>query len=78
MCMAPATRSRRSTAGVWMPMVVGGIGAGALSKLNAMGIKVYSSAAATVKENLSLLNESKLQELFSIHACRGHEGGCGH
>jgi predicted Fe-Mo cluster-binding NifX family protein len=43
-----------------------------------MGIKVYSSAAATVKENLSLLNESKLQELFSIHACRGHEGGCGH
>ena len=32
-------------------MVVGGIGAGALSKLNAMGIKVYGSAAVTVKEN---------------------------
>jgi len=30
-------------------MVVGGIGAGALSKLNAMGIKVYGFAAATVK-----------------------------
>jgi ArsR family transcriptional regulator len=59
-------------------MVVGGIGAGALSKLNAMGIKVYGSAAATVKENLSLLNESKLLELFSINACHGHEGGCGH
>ena len=59
-------------------MVVGGIGAGALSKLNAMGIKVYGSAAVTVKENLSLLNASKLQELFPINACRGHEGGCGH
>jgi ArsR family transcriptional regulator len=59
-------------------MVVGGIGAGALSKLNAMGIKVYGSAAATVKENLSLLNAGKLQELFSMHACRGHEGGCSH
>ncbi len=59
-------------------MVVGGIGAGALSKLNAMGIKVYGSAAATVKENLSLLNANKLQELFAMNACRGHEGGCGH
>ena len=59
-------------------MVVGGIGAGALSKLNAMGIKVYGSGAATVKENLTLLNAGKLRELFSIHACRGHEGSCGH
>ncbi len=59
-------------------MVVGGIGAGALSKLNAMGIKVYGSAAVTVKENLSRFNEGKLLELFPINACRGHEGGCGH
>ena len=59
-------------------MAVGGIGAGALSKLNAMGIKVYGSSAATVKENLALLNANKLQELFAMHACRGHEGGCGH
>lgn len=59
-------------------MVVGGIGAGALFKLNAMGIKVYGSAAATVKENLALLNANKLQELFVMQACRGHEGGCGH
>ncbi len=59
-------------------MVVGGIGAGALSKLNAMGIKVFGSAAATVKENLSLLKAGKLLELFPVNACRGHEGGCGH
>jgi ArsR family transcriptional regulator len=59
-------------------MVVGGIGAGALSKLNAIGIKVYGSSAVTVKENLALLNANKLQELFVMHACRGHEGGCGH
>jgi ArsR family transcriptional regulator len=59
-------------------MVVGGIGAGALSKLNAMGIKVYGSAAATVRGNLSLLKAGKLLELFPVNACRGHEGGCGH
>jgi hypothetical protein len=42
-----------------------------------MAIQIYGSAA-TVKENLALLNANKLRELFSIHACSGHEGGCGH
>jgi len=59
-------------------MVVGGIGAGALTKLNAMGIKVFGAAALSVKENLTLLDHNKLQELSIIGACRGHEGGCGH
>jgi predicted Fe-Mo cluster-binding NifX family protein len=60
-------------------MVVGGIGAGALSKLNAMGIKVYGAGAPTVKENLALLGENNLQELSVYNSCRGHEGGgCGH
>jgi len=59
-------------------MVVGGIGAGALSKLNAMGIRVYGSAAATVGENLDLLKSGNLRELMVMHACRGHEGGCNH
>ena len=59
-------------------MVVGGIGAGALTKLNALGIKVYGSGALTVKENLALLSENKLQELSGYNSCRSHQGECGH
>src|SRR4030066_1001407 len=59
-------------------MVVGGIGAGALAKLNALGIKVYGAGASTVKENLALLSENKLQELSVNNSCRAHEGGCSH
>ena len=58
-------------------IVVGGIGAGAIVKLNAMGIKVYGAAASTVKENLALLTKGGLQELNRDNSCRGHEGGCG-
>jgi predicted Fe-Mo cluster-binding NifX family protein len=59
-------------------MVVGGIGAGAINKLNAMGVKVYAAGAPTVKENLELLTENKLQELSIQNACRAHQGECGH
>jgi len=59
-------------------MVVGGIGAGALTKLNELGIRVYGAGASTVKENLSLLSENKLQELSVYNSCRSHQGGCGH
>ena len=59
-------------------MVVGGIGAGAINKLNAMGVKVYAAAAPTVKENLDLLTENRLQELSAHNACRAHQGECGH
>jgi predicted Fe-Mo cluster-binding NifX family protein len=59
-------------------VVVGGIGAGALIKLNADGIKVFRSVASTVKDNLNLLTENKLPELTMRSSCRGHQGGCGH
>jgi len=59
-------------------MIVGGIGAGAINKLNAMGVKVYAAGAPTVKENLALLNENKLQELTVDNSCRSHQGECGH
>ena len=62
-------------------VVVGGIGAGAITRLNAEGVKVYRAAAETVKQNLDLLKESKLPELSVQHACGGHthgQGGCGH
>jgi predicted Fe-Mo cluster-binding NifX family protein len=59
-------------------LVVGGIGGGALMKLNAMGVKVYGAEAKTVKDNLGLLKEKKLQEISMDRSCRAHEGGCGH
>jgi len=59
-------------------VVVGGIGAGAIRGLNAQGIKVYRAMAMTVKENLDLLVDGKLPEMTMMHACGGHEGGCGH
>jgi len=62
-------------------VVVGGIGAGAITKLQAQGVKVYRSAAATVKQNLDLLKGGKLPELSVQNACGGHQegqGGCSH
>ncbi|HOJ72249.1 MAG TPA: NifB/NifX family molybdenum-iron cluster-binding protein [Syntrophorhabdaceae bacterium] len=59
-------------------VVVGGIGAGAIRGLNAAGIKVYKSLKETVKENLDLLTKNRLPELNMSHACKGHEGACGH
>ncbi len=59
-------------------LVVGGIGGGAISRLTAMGVKIYQAEAQTVKENLALLNDGRLQELSIENACRAHEGGCGH
>ena len=62
-------------------VVVGGIGASAINRLNAEGIRVYRALAATVQQNLDLLKDSKLPELSVEHACRGHQGGqggCGH
>ncbi len=59
-------------------VVVGGIGAGALRKLNADDIKVYKSASETVKENLELLKDNRLPELTLHHTCSGHQGCCGH
>ena len=62
-------------------VVVGGIGAGAITRLNAEGVKVYRAAAETVQQNLDLLRESKLPELSVQNACAGHtqgQGGCGH
>ena len=59
-------------------IVVGGIGAGAITKLNALGVRVYAAGALTVKENLALFGKNRLQELSVRNACRAHQGGCGH
>jgi predicted Fe-Mo cluster-binding NifX family protein len=59
-------------------VVVGGIGPGAIMKLNAMGVKVYRAGAVTVSENIALLNENRLQELSMEDSCRQHGDQCGH
>ena len=59
-------------------LVVGGIGAGAIMRLNAMGIKIYRAGAAKVRENIDLLKENKLYEITANDSCGGHQGQCGH
>jgi len=58
-------------------IVVGGIGGGAINKLNAMGIKVLRASNSTVKNNIELFNNNSLPEITINHACQQH-GGCGH
>lgn len=61
-------------------VIVGGIGGGALSKLNQSGIKVYRASSMTIKENLSLFTSGNLPE-FTLQACcggHGHAGNCAH
>lgn len=57
-------------------ILVGGIGAGALTKLNNQGIKVYRVENETVAKNIELLKENKLKEFSSNHSCSNH--GCSH
>jgi predicted Fe-Mo cluster-binding NifX family protein len=59
-------------------MVVGGIGPGAIMKLNARGISVYRAGAATVGENIALLMESRLSLISLNESCQQHGGQCGH
>jgi len=61
-------------------IVVGGIGAGALSRLNQMGIKVHRSQAGTIKGNMALLAKESLPLLTLQGCCGGHSagGGCAH
>jgi predicted Fe-Mo cluster-binding NifX family protein len=61
-------------------IVVGGIGAGALTRLNQMGIRVHRAQAETVAANMGLLNSQSLPELTLQGCCGGHgkDGGCAH
>ncbi len=61
-------------------VVVGGIGAGALSRLNQLGVKVFQAQALTVKENISMLKTQNLPEHTLQHCCpgHGHTSGCKH
>lgn len=61
-------------------IVVGGIGAGALSRLNQLGIKVFQARALTIKENIAMFKTRNLPEFTLSHCCpgHGHMSGCKH
>ena len=60
-------------------IIVGGIGAGAINKLNNMGIKVYKASSGTIEANIKLLQSNSIQELGVKNACSGHSNNdCDH
>jgi predicted Fe-Mo cluster-binding NifX family protein len=61
-------------------VVVGGIGGGALHKLNAAGMRVFQAREGTVADNLALIRADALPEYQPGHTCggHGHDHGCAH
>jgi predicted Fe-Mo cluster-binding NifX family protein len=57
-------------------ILVGGIGSGALTKLNAQDIKVYKASEGTISKNLELIKNNKLVEFNVDSSCESH--GCSH
>jgi predicted Fe-Mo cluster-binding NifX family protein len=59
-------------------MAVGGIGAGALNKLMAAGIKVFLSERSTVEETVDAYKAGALRSVTPETACGHHHGHGGH
>ncbi len=58
-------------------VIVGGIGRGALKRLNNAGIRVFHAQSERVRENVELLKSGSLPEVLPQHTCGGHEHGAG-
>lgn len=61
-------------------IVVGGIGGGALSKLNRSGLRVFQAQPGTIFTNIELFKTDDLPEYMPGHTCggHGHDHGCSH
>lgn len=61
-------------------IIVGGIGGGALHKLNSAGIRAFKSCGGSISENIDMLKLGTLQEYLPGHTCggHGHAQGCSH
>jgi predicted Fe-Mo cluster-binding NifX family protein len=61
-------------------IVVGGIGGGALTRLNQMGISVHRSKGETIRDNIEMFSAKALPVLTLQGCCGGHsdDGGCAH
>ncbi|MEF9992760.1 MAG: NifB/NifX family molybdenum-iron cluster-binding protein [Clostridia bacterium] len=57
-------------------VIAGGIGQGAISKLNSMGIKVYKACEGDIALNIKMLSENKLNQFSQNHSC--NHDGCSH
>lgn len=58
-------------------IVVGGIGGGALSRLNQAGIRVYQAGASGIRDNIDMFMAGRLAEYTLQQCCGGHPGGHG-
>lgn len=61
-------------------IATGGIGMGALMKLQAEGLNVFRAMQGTVRQNVEMIQSGKLPQFTAAHTCAGHAGGggCGH
>lgn len=59
-------------------IAVGGIGAGALGKLAAAGMRVFITREASVKDTVDAIKTGALQEASPAMACGHHGHGNGH
>jgi len=61
-------------------IVVGGIGGGALHKLNLAGIRAFQAHGESISENIDLMKLGTLREYLPGHSCggHGHGHGCSH
>ncbi len=61
-------------------IVVGGIGGGALQKLNVAGIRAFNTNGGSISENIEMLKAGTLKEYKPGHTCGGHSHnhGCTH
>jgi len=55
-------------------IVVGGIGARAIQRLNAEGVTVYRAEEGTVASNIEKLQSGSLDEITPAGGCSGHHG----
>jgi predicted Fe-Mo cluster-binding NifX family protein len=70
MCQPLAALAGESVDGI----IVGGIGMGALMRLQAAGIGVYRAAHATVREAVAAFKEGSLRPVGQDEACAAHHG----
>jgi len=56
-------------------MVVGGIGMGALMRLQAANVQVFLAEHATVQDAMTAFRAGHLREVTPATACGGHESG---
>ncbi len=60
-------------------VAVGGIGVGALMKLQAQGIRVFRVTQGTVGQNVQFILKNNLPQFDASFTCAGHTGGgCAH